>query len=266
MSVVFRAPGAGLWERDAAHVEGVTSRFFDAITRPALHAGLARGFALAGALVEGFDEWQLGGHRYRRVRLVGVPRARMWGDGPPEKHSATLPPRLVFQLLLKLHPSLRARTRRATEVFATKAWREVASAWSTVLRPDALASNRRLQSFEPRTADDDALRSHLATVVRAFEVGFEQHLAHAPIAAVAVGDFLAHVHAWTGASLAESILAVGGASPASTEPVELARAVGDAIAAVDGGLELARDVTRSAEERLEALRALSATIARALDA
>lgn len=262
----FRAPGAGLWDRDAAHGGEVMTRFFDALSRPALHAGLSRGFALAGALVEGFDEHAIGGHWYRRVRLVGVPSPPTWGEGPPKPYAGALPPKLLFKALVALHPGLRARTRRAAEVFETKAWREIARSWRERLRPDALGVNRRLQSFDVGSANDDALRSHLVEVCRAFEIGFEQHLAHAPMAAVAVGDFLAHAQRWTGASLAECLAAVSGTSPASTEPIVLARAVGEAIRAAEGAAEIAGDATRSAAERIEALRAMSSTIARALDA
>ena len=69
-----------------------------------------------GALLERIENRHVHGWLYQAVRPIGA---------PPEPRG--LPPRFIFKLLLALHPELRRRVRRATEVWEETPWRTAAT-------------------------------------------------------------------------------------------------------------------------------------------
>ena len=130
------APGPGFWTRDPSHMSEPPSLSTAELLFPAFEAGLAAGMARYGGLLERLKVADVAGWMYTRARPVGA----------PEKPGGA-PPRLVFKLLLKLHPALRARSKAAQEAIALELWRRDAEAWFASGRE---ALSRRLRELQSR--------------------------------------------------------------------------------------------------------------------
>jgi hypothetical protein len=108
-----------------------------AVFPPAAQEGFRKVFAAYGALVEEIAFETVNGFPYMSVRpAVGSPES----SGPP--------PKLVFKLLTKVHPTMRRRMSRMRETFEIKRWRRDAEKWDEEWKPERIEANRALQSVE----------------------------------------------------------------------------------------------------------------------
>src|SRR4029453_6663681 len=82
---------------------------------------------IAPAFVNGFF--------YNKSVIVGA---------PPDAKAP--PPKLIFQILCRVHPAVRARMKRAATSMDEKPWRKHLQHWDTVLKPKSTANHIRLQS------------------------------------------------------------------------------------------------------------------------
>lgn len=217
-SSTFEKPSPGSWVLDRAHCQRARSTYIQD-TQTIYTEGFRDGFRKYGALLDTLEQAHVNGIPYMCARPVGAPPE---SKGPP--------PKLLFKLLLRLHPELRRRTRRAVEVFATKAWREDVEDFHERFYPELKSKLLELQRVDLSALNDDALLQHLERA-RGLALGsFRHHFAFVPAYMVAVGDFLAHALAWTGASRREVLATLEGASPVSREGADLVAAVAEAVA------------------------------------
>src|SRR5688572_28143774 len=137
MTIKWVPPGEGGWRRDDSHINTVMTGFTDKLIYEGQGEGFAKGFAFYGAMLAGFDRYWIGGRVYLRPKIAGAPPQKIWGEKPPAKIKGPgkPPPKLIFKILMKLHPELRKRARRAEEVYRTKVWRDVVEKWHEELRP-----------------------------------------------------------------------------------------------------------------------------------
>lgn len=176
----------GHWEVESAHfthaVPPITARAF-------MHdfpAGLRAGLADVGALLEGLEFTVVDGFVYSRPKPVG---------GPAD---AAVPPKVVFQVLLRAHPVLRRRLRRAGTVWERKPWLTDVERWDGRVKPDIVARARALQQQRVESMTDDALLEHLRRAELHLRRAVWTHARFTAAAALPLGDLIAHIERWTG--------------------------------------------------------------------
>jgi phosphohistidine swiveling domain-containing protein len=180
----FEAPGPGAWSIDRGHVPRPFSRLQAEIHPENLAKGFRDCARRYGLLLDTLDYQFVNGIAYSMV--VPAPEAE-----------------------------LPARFAAAAEVFDRKIWREDLAQWDNVVKPAAIKTHQELQAIEPDALSDEELlkliercHSHLGRMV-------QQHHRFNAAALVPVGDFMAHVAAWTGQPLNEFLALMRGAAPES---------------------------------------------------
>jgi phosphohistidine swiveling domain-containing protein len=250
----WEAPGPGLWTRDESHMSEPPSVATAEVLFPSFEAGLADGFARYGVLLDRMAVANVDGWMYARPRPVGAPKK---AGGPP--------PRLVFSLLLKLHPALRRRRRTAERALASELWRHDAEEWFARGREALCQRLRELQHLDLSAMDDDALSEHLRQVHAITAEALRIHFQHVTAHGLGVGDWLAHVARWTGIRPEEAMQTLRGASPFSVDALEHLDRLVDAM---DASSEAQAVLQQSLppEEALQELRKASPQVGKALDA
>ncbi len=204
----FVAPGPGVWMLDVTHCQRPRSRWLNELMEQSYAAGFREGFARYGALLDTIEYRAIEGFPYIAVRPLGAP--------PDAKGT---PPKLIFSLLLRLHPALRKRRARAEQVLIEKPWREDRRAFVEEVLP---RFEERLGALgrEPIEAFDDAgLVAHLARLLTLLKEAMHDHFYRASSAMLPVGDFIVHARDWTGCAAPEAIELLRGSSPESVSAV-----------------------------------------------
>lgn len=239
---VFTPPSPGTWELEATHMTRPATRITGAAMARSMREGFAESTARYGVGLSHFDVAQIHGFVFMKAIAFGAPPN---ASGPP--------PKLVLQLLSRLHPGMRARWRVAEAAFKNKQWRVDLKRWDDEVKPASIRKHRELQSVDPDALDDDALLAYVARCHEHYERMVVQHHQFTISCAFPVGDLLAHVHQWTGMPPGKVVDALRGSSPvsmgiAAEELVALGAALRDdpeALAALEGD--------RAAGEALRAL-------------
>jgi pyruvate,water dikinase len=204
-SATFTAPGPGCWQRDAVHFPRAVTKLFAELFPKHFTAGFGEAAKVYGALLETLEFASQNGFLYFAPRPLGAPKG---ASGPP--------PKLVFKLLLLLHPGLRGRVSAARATFASKRWREDLRLWDEERKPAAIRAHLALQAVDPTTLGADALLAHLERCIEHWGRMMTQHHRFDFPALLPVGDFLAHAVAWTGLEPAKLCGLLGGASDVSS--------------------------------------------------
>lgn len=200
----FEKPAPGTWLLDSSHFPRPFSYWMQEVYPPAMTEGTKRSYAHYGALLDGLQVQPVNGFLYLSRRpLVGPAEP----SGPP--------PKLVFKLLLRLHPTLRRRVSRMAETFETKRWREDVETWDSAWKPEILEINRELEAVTPSELDDRELVDHIAACRRTLSDWLVRHHRLDLCAFLPIGDFLVQTVDWTGRSESELMELFGGTSPVS---------------------------------------------------
>jgi len=213
------SPGPGSWSLDAAHCERPHSRFFIGMGFDALYTeGLRASAERYGLLVDTVEARFVDGFIYTCPRPIGA---------PPDAQGT--PPRWLIRLACWFHPAVRARLRRAEAVLVERPWRadvaDFRGPYSANLRAVLAAAQRRDLS----ALTDAALQDELDTLARTAAADLREHFHRSGACMLPVGDFLAHVTAWTGDSVEDALRALTGASPDSVDAVVALDAAADAV-------------------------------------
>ena len=195
-AAAFTAPGPGSWQLDAVHFPRPVTKLFAEVFPRAFDTGFreaARGY---GALLDTLEFAIVNGFVYFAPRPVGAPKG---AAGPP--------PKLVFKLLLLLHPELRRRVKAMRVTFPTKRWREDLRLWDEQKKPAAIKTHLALQSVDLTPLGIDALLSHLERCRDHWCKMVEQHHRFDIAALLPVGDFIVHTARWTGLEPAKNLYA-----------------------------------------------------------
>lgn len=200
----FTPPGKGPWELETTHA----TRPMTALAQAAFMAGFPKGFAegtarygvLLSHLEPGFSQ----GFFYNQPVAVGAPAG---ATGPP--------PKLVLQLLSRIHPEMRRRHQAAERAIREKLWRADLAEWDEVDKPAAIEAHREIQRVDVSALSDAELADHVDRCAQhAIDAAYLHHKYTIP-ACLPVGDFLAGAIAWTGASVGELMTLLRGRSAIS---------------------------------------------------
>jgi phosphohistidine swiveling domain-containing protein len=183
-STEFRAPGPGPWSLDAAHFPRPVS-WFQAEIHP---AGISEGFLACarryGMLIDTLDYHFVNGFAYSTV----VP-------APP----AEIP----------------ARFEAAEGVFRNKIWREDLALWDREVKPASIKTHQALLAVDPEALNADELIAYIDQCRDNLRRMIAQHHTFNLAAMLPVGDFLAHVGAWTKTPMGEFLALTRGSAPES---------------------------------------------------
>jgi pyruvate,water dikinase len=222
----FVPPGPGVWERESTHLVRPVSRALAAVFPEASTAGFRWSMERYGLLLDYLEFATVNRFVYMAARPVGAP-----------KSAKGAPPKLIFKLLVKLHPEVRKRVRTITEVWKTKRWREDVARWDAEWKPAIARENSKLQSVDPRALTDEELIHHVAHAIDATRRGAFRHHSLNATTMLPLGDFLVHVRAWTGKNPAEVLPLFRGASRVSQGANDELEVLAGAIALNDVKLE-----------------------------
>jgi pyruvate,water dikinase len=218
--LTFEKPGPGTWELEKSHFTDPFSRWMQEVFPPAAQEGFSESFAAYGALVDGMAVETVNGFPYMSIQpAVGSPEA----SGPP--------PKLLFMLLTKIHPTMRRRVSRMEETFEIKRWRKDVEKWDTEWKPERIETNRSLQAVDPADLTDEELVEHLEDCRREFENAVVLHHRMDLCPLFPMGDFLAHATDWTDRSPGELLGLFEGASPMSAGATDELQRLATAIEA-----------------------------------
>lgn len=224
VSEAFIAPSPGAWEIEDTHMTRPVSRWNGSIFPERATAGMRDGMKRYGVLLDYIEFAVVNGFTYMCARGVGAPK----GAKAP-------PPKLIFKILTKVHPEVRRRIRRASEVLETKFWREDVRRWDEQVKPALIRKYRELQNVDPRTLSDEELIRHLDACAAAVAEAFYIHHSFNPTAMLPLGDFLNHATAWTGLAPSRLLPLLRGASPIS---LGSSPELGRLVQAIDGRDEI----------------------------
>jgi pyruvate,water dikinase len=203
-TAVFQPPSPGAWELERTHATRPFARFMWNAFPEEMKRGFADGTRAYGALLDHIELAIINGFLYSTPRPVGAPKT---AQGPP--------PKLLFKLLVKLHPEIRRRVKQADRVFRDRLWREEIRWWDNDVKPEIAAAAKALAAEDPATLADDALAAHLQRASAFLRKTIYYHHRFNCCAILPVADFLVHVTAWTGIAPEEILRTMRGRSPLS---------------------------------------------------
>lgn len=197
-------PGPGCWERDTAHFPRPVTPLCAEMFSEHFAAGFREGVRECATLLDHVEWRPVNGFMYMAPRVVGA------GRGVP-----TLPPKLIFKMIIRAHPEMRRRIRRAATIFTERPWRAALDEWDTRLKPDSIRSHLALLREDPASLDAEALLAYLDRCRSQLARMLHQRGRLTVPCLLPVGDFLAHVMGWTGLPAAALLRLLRGASPVS---------------------------------------------------
>jgi len=197
---VWVAPGPGMWERDAAHQDRPFSRLWLECSPQSFQAGAGEAFARFGVPLAGFEIVDVGGWFFGTLKPVDEE---------------------VFPI----------RIEAAERALAERPWRAIADEWFDRDRAVFVRRNRELQAIAPARLDDEALAAHIADALNLLADASTRHFLDAVAHWVGVGLLINEAEQLAGWTPDRTILALAGASPASTAPVAALRRIASAIEA-----------------------------------
>ena len=205
----FAPPSPGAWELEQTHLSRPPSVFAAAVFPDAMMAGFKEGTRHYGLLLDHLEVAVINRFIYTAPRAVGAPKS---SKGPP--------PRLVFEVLRRVHPEIRRRVGRAEEVFRDRVWREDIARWDRELKPRLAEGARALLAEDLATASDAQLADHVRRATDLLRDAIFTHHRLNFCALLPVGDFLVHAMTWTGMTPGELLHVMRGLSPVSAGAVE----------------------------------------------
>ena len=204
----FEPPGPGSWVLDDVHFTQPASRYLVSVFPLAMPVGFRAGTKHYGMLLDYIEIAFVDNFFYSQPRPIGAPAD---AKGPP--------PKLIFQILTRLHPEIRRRVKRSAEVFDKKIWREDLAWWNDELKPKSLEYARTLQAVDLEDLSVEDLLAHLNGCREFVLFAVTNHHRLNPCNMVPLGDFLSHAQEWTGLETGNLLQLMQGASPYSGSAV-----------------------------------------------
>jgi pyruvate,water dikinase len=236
----FTPPGPGTWEMDAGHVHKPMFGVVQEVFGYALSTGMADGCARYGLALDTLHVDFVHGFPYVQPKPVVGPA------------NAKPPPRFIFRLAAKLHPTIRKRMKTAETLFDRRPWRDELREWDERVKPETIALHRQMAAIDPTGFDDHTLADHLFDMREHVKrIGAQDHT-YTLTYAIPVGDFLAHAGRWTGMTPAELLKLFRGSSDISGGDSDERRALVDSLRKADD----AREMLKGERDALAALASL----------
>src|SRR5688572_541565 len=214
----FTPPSPGAWELEQTHLTKPPSVLIAELMPAPMMRGFSEGTRHYGLLLDHLDIAIINRFLYMAPRPVGAPKG---AKGPP--------PRLVFEILRRVHPAIRQRVKRADAALRDRVWRDDIAWWDREVRPTLAAEARALLADDVAALSDAQLVAHLRRAFEFVRTAIFYHHRFNFCSMVPLGDFLVHAIGWTGLPAGELLRTMKGLSPdsagATAELAELRRAI-----------------------------------------
>jgi len=214
----FIPPSPGAWELEQIHLTRPVSVFMADVFPSPMIRGFADGTKAYGVLLDYLDVAVINRFVYMAPRPVGAP-----------KSAKGAPPRLVFEILRRIHPQIRRRIKRAEIVIRDRHWRHEVQWWHNEVKPSMAATAHALLKDDVSTLSISALVDHIHRATAFMAETTYWHHRFDICAMLPVGDFVSHVMDWTGLPVGEILHVVRGLSPVSAGAVDELAALRRAI-------------------------------------
>jgi phosphohistidine swiveling domain-containing protein len=166
---------------------------------------------------------------YFAPRPVGAP-----------KSAKGAPPRLLFEIMRRVHPEIRRRVAGAESVFRDRVWRQDVDMWDRELRPRMAEEARALLAEDLARATDAQLADHVRRAADLLRTATFNHHRLNFCALLAVGDFLLSAMEWTGMPPGELLQTMRGLSPVSAGALDELKAFRQGVLETPDALSLLR--------------------------
>jgi len=200
----FEPPGKGPWELESTHAARPMTPLAQGAFLTGFKTGFSEGTARYGVLLSHLEAGFSQGFCYNQPVAVGAPKGAMG-----------TPPKLVLQVVSRIHPEMRRRHKASERAIRDKLWREDLANWDAVDKPAAIKAHRAIQAVEVAALSDAELADHVDRCARHVNDSAYLHHKYTIPACLPVGDFLAGAMAWTGASVGELMVLLRGRSAVS---------------------------------------------------
>lgn len=177
-------------------------------------------FAEFGTPLDTLDVRFVNGQFYSRLRpLIS-----------PDRPSGRTPPRPLLKLVVRVHPEMRRRARRASDTLRDQPWNDVIREWHAGGKQRIIDANLALQEVDLAELDDDALLAHVHRCIDHCTASWEHHFWLHGHDLGPIGQYLHAVLPW-GVDAAEALSLLEGASPSTSAPTRELRAIRDRVEA-----------------------------------
>jgi pyruvate,water dikinase len=200
----FEAPGPGAWELEQTHMSRPLTRFAFEAFKHGFVKGFREGSERFGLTLSHFEPAHVNGFMYMKPIAVGAPPN---AKGPP--------PKLILQIVSRVHPEMRRRGRACQEAFRRKLWFDDLRLWDEQFKPDSIRRNTELQSIDLAPLDEAGLVKHLETCRENLHEMAYRHHKWTFQSILPVGLFLGVGTETTGMSVPELLVLLKGSSPVS---------------------------------------------------
>ena len=200
----FTPPSPGSWELEQTHFTKPPSVLIAELMPQSMMRGFSEGTRHYGLLLDHLEIAVINRFLYVAPRPVGAP-----------KSAKGTPPRLVFEILRRVHPAIRQRVKRAEEVLRDRVWRGDMEWWDSQVKPTLAAEGRALLSDDLASLSDAQLVAHLQRAFEFMRTASFYHHRFNFCSMVPLGDFLVHAIEWTGLPAGELLRTMKGLSPES---------------------------------------------------
>src|SRR5688500_12892184 len=129
----FTPPSPGAWELEQTHLTKPPSVLIAELMPAPMMRGFSEGTRHYGLLLDHLDIAIINRFLYMAPRPVGAP-----------KSAKGTPPRLVFEILRRVHPAIRQRVKRAEVALRDRVWRGDLKWWDDEIKPKLAAEGRAL--------------------------------------------------------------------------------------------------------------------------
>src|SRR5688500_7534984 len=120
----FTPPSLGAWELEQTHLTKPPSVLIGELMPEPMMRGFSDGTRHYGLLLDYLEVAVINRFLYTAPRPVGAP-----------KGAKGHPPRVVFEILRRVHPAIRERVKRAEEVLRDRVWRKDIEWWDSEVKP-----------------------------------------------------------------------------------------------------------------------------------
>ena len=251
----FTPPSPGSWEIEQTHLTKPPSVLMAELMPAAMMRGFKEGTRHYGILLDHLEVAIINRFVYIAPRPVGAP-----------KNAKGTPPRFVFEILRRLHPAIRQRVARASEVWRDRVWRADVEWWDREVRPKLAAEAKALVAEDLASLSDAQLAAHLTRTFEFLRTAVFYHHRFNFCSMVPLGDFLVHAIDWTRLPAGELLRTMKGLSPDSAGAMAELSALRGAILSDGEARALVTSRARSDAEVMAALEAHPGAVGEAMRA
>lgn len=203
MEKEFVAPDRGTWELETTHFGGPVIRYIRDIFPAGIIRGFQEGTQRYGLLLSHPQPAVINDFIYMKQVMVGAPE------------EGGLPPKLLFQLISRLHPEFRRRAKACKKAFKERLWLQDLALWDEV-KADSIQRNQALQSVDRSSLSTEELIQHLDACRDNMGEMYYRHHQFSIGSILPVGRFLVAATDHGDVSFEEAVLLLKGSTPVST--------------------------------------------------